>query len=222
MNLRKQVVLWRHFESDEAELMEIGEAISLWTQAWPDNDTPQDSSESRTSRTSQLFLGACHVFRLNGERIKIEESDWGKGWVGQCWWEADDGFSNNSLGTAGTRAGQRRLQRLELTEELPVSWLPARPPPTLQLLQAVHLLLHLYSTFYKHCIHFFSSTLLISGQQQRASLAAWARGWVGRDPGRRRRRRRRTGHSWSLSFPPTFPFDQQHFFLKFEHISCSE
>ena len=101
-------------------------------------------------------------------------------------------FSNNSLGTAGTRAGHRRLQRLELTEELPVSWLPARPPPTLHLLQAVHLLLHLYSTFYKHCIHFFSSTLLISGQQQRASPAAWARGWVGRDPGRRRRR---TGHS---------------------------
>ena len=75
MNLRKQVVLWRHFESDEAQLMEIGEAISLLTQAWPDNDTAQDSSESRTSRTSQLFLGACHVFRLNGERIKIEESD---------------------------------------------------------------------------------------------------------------------------------------------------
>ena len=72
MNLRKQVALWRHFESDEAQLMEIGEAISLWKQAWPDNDTPQDSSESRTSRTSQLFLGACHVLNLNGERIEIE------------------------------------------------------------------------------------------------------------------------------------------------------
>ena len=77
MNLRKQVALWRHFESDEAQLMEIGEAISLWTQAWPDNDTPQDSSESRTSRTSQLFLGhvMCWVSTESGSRLnnQIEE-----------------------------------------------------------------------------------------------------------------------------------------------------
>ena len=77
MNLRKQVALWRHFESDEAQLMEIGEAISLWTQAWPDNDTPQDSSESRTSRTSQLFLGhvMCSVSTESRSRLKnqIEE-----------------------------------------------------------------------------------------------------------------------------------------------------
>ena len=57
--------------------MEIDEAISLWTQVWPDNDTPQDSSESRTSRTSQFFWGhvMCSVSTESGARLnnQIEE-----------------------------------------------------------------------------------------------------------------------------------------------------